>query len=53
MALKCGPAQTLMIEDALKRIVYRDGSQGLKAEKEKGLVPMGCESPFGDFPSGY
>ncbi|CAD7928214.1 unnamed protein product [Amoebophrya sp. A25] len=53
MALKCGPAQTLMIEDALKRIVYRDGSQSLKLEKEQGLVPMGAESPFGDFPAGY
>eukprot|EP00392_Amoebophrya_sp_AT5.2_P010821 g10888.t1 len=35
------------------KIVYRDGSRGLKLEKEKGLVPMGAESPFGDFPAGY
>eukprot|EP00391_Amoebophrya_sp_Ameob2_P011028 CAMPEP_0178990624 /NCGR_PEP_ID=MMETSP0795-20121207/5063_1 /TAXON_ID=88552 /ORGANISM="Amoebophrya sp., Strain Ameob2" /LENGTH=340 /DNA_ID=CAMNT_0020682217 /DNA_START=45 /DNA_END=1063 /DNA_ORIENTATION=+ len=49
----CGPAATLMLNDALMKIVYRDGSRGLKLEKEKGLVPMGAESPFGDFPAGY
>ena len=49
----CGPAQTLLIEDALKKLVYRDGSKSIRLEKEKGLIPMGAESPFGDFPDGY
>ncbi len=49
----CGPAQTLLIEDALKKIVYRDGSKSLTMEKKKGLIPVGAESPFGDFPPGF
>ncbi|CAD7927736.1 unnamed protein product [Amoebophrya sp. A120] len=53
MKQSCGPAATLMLNDALNKIVYRDGSKGLKLEKEKGLVPMGAESPFGNFPPGY
>jgi len=48
-----GPAQTLLIEDALKKIIYRDGSQNVKREKEAGLVPMGTDSVFGNFPAGY
>ncbi|CAD7927734.1 unnamed protein product [Amoebophrya sp. A120] len=55
MAVKqpCGPAATLMLNDALTRIIYRDGSRGLRHEKEQGLAPMGTESVFGDFPTGY
>lgn len=49
----CGPAQTLLIEDALKKIIYRDGSQSLKHEKQLGLVPQGTHSPFGNFPQEY
>jgi len=45
-------AGTLLIEDALKKIIHRDGSQSLKREKEKGLVPRGQHSCFGDFPPG-
>ena len=48
-----GPAQTLLIEDALKKMIYRDGSQSVKREKEAGLVPMGTDSVFGNFPDGY
>eukprot|EP00747_Dinoflagellata_sp_TGD_P219473 gnl/TRDRNA2_/TRDRNA2_91587_c0_seq2.p1 gnl/TRDRNA2_/TRDRNA2_91587_c0~~gnl/TRDRNA2_/TRDRNA2_91587_c0_seq2.p1 ORF type:complete len:310 (+),score=55.45 gnl/TRDRNA2_/TRDRNA2_91587_c0_seq2:68-997(+) len=44
------PAGTLLIEDALKKIIHRDGSQSLKREKERGLVPRGAHSCFGDFP---
>lgn len=48
-----GPAGTLLIEDALKKIIYRDGSKSLRAEKQRGLVPRGAHSCFGDFPSDY
>eukprot|EP00441_Pelagodinium_beii_P019746 CAMPEP_0197653794 /NCGR_PEP_ID=MMETSP1338-20131121/37151_1 /TAXON_ID=43686 ORGANISM="Pelagodinium beii, Strain RCC1491" /NCGR_SAMPLE_ID=MMETSP1338 /ASSEMBLY_ACC=CAM_ASM_000754 /LENGTH=303 /DNA_ID=CAMNT_0043229037 /DNA_START=66 /DNA_END=977 /DNA_ORIENTATION=+ len=48
-----GAAGTLLIEDALKKIVYRDGSKGQKAEKKKGMIPMGSHSVFGDFPQDY
>ena len=48
-----GPAQTLLVEDALKKIIFRDGSQSLRREKEMGLVPIGTDSPFGNFPAGY
>jgi len=47
------PAGTLLIEDALKKIVYRDGSKSLRVEKQKGLIPKGHHSVFGDFPPDY
>jgi len=47
------PAGTLIIEDALKKIVFRDGSRSIKKEKELGFVPQGASSPFGDFPPDY
>ncbi|CAD7928212.1 unnamed protein product [Amoebophrya sp. A25] len=55
MAVKqpCGPAATLMLEDALQKIIHRDGSKSLRKEKEMGLVPLGTQSPFGDFPENY
>jgi len=54
MAMKGpGPAGTLLIEDALKKLIYRDGSKDIKREKERGLVPPGAHSPFGDFPPDY
>lgn len=37
----CGPAQTLLIEDALKKIIYRDGSRSIKVEKQKGISCLG------------
>jgi len=40
----------MLIEDGLKKIIHRDGSKSLKSEKQKGLVPQGSASPFGDFP---
>ena len=45
-----GPASILMIEDALMKIIHRDGSKSLRRYKEQGLVPMGQHSCFGDFP---
>eukprot|EP00397_Hematodinium_sp_SG-2012_P015789 GEMP01016088.1.p1 GENE.GEMP01016088.1~~GEMP01016088.1.p1 ORF type:complete len:285 (+),score=57.64 GEMP01016088.1:118-972(+) len=48
-----GAAGALLIEDALKKIVYRDGSKSIKREKELRLVPQGADSPFGDFPKDY
>eukprot|EP00746_Dinoflagellata_sp_MGD_P009359 gnl/MRDRNA2_/MRDRNA2_119004_c0_seq1.p1 gnl/MRDRNA2_/MRDRNA2_119004_c0~~gnl/MRDRNA2_/MRDRNA2_119004_c0_seq1.p1 ORF type:complete len:296 (+),score=45.90 gnl/MRDRNA2_/MRDRNA2_119004_c0_seq1:62-949(+) len=47
------PAGTLLIEDALKKIIFRDGSKDVKREKERGLIPKGAHSPFGDFPADF
>jgi len=47
-----GPAGTLLIEDALKKIL-RDESGSIKVQKEKGLIPRGAHSVFGDFPSSH
>jgi len=44
------PAGTLLIEDALKKIIHRDGSKHIRVEKQKGLIPKGVHSCFGDFP---
>jgi len=43
----------LLIEDALKKLIYRDGSKDVKREKERQLIPPGAHSPFGDFPPDY
>jgi hypothetical protein len=48
-----GPAGTLLIEDALKKLIFRDGSKDIRREKERGLIPPGAHSPFGDFPPDY
>jgi len=48
-----GAATTLMIEDALTKIIHRDGSKGLKVQKSQRLVPQGVHSVFGDFPLDY
>eukprot|EP00440_Ansanella_granifera_P010998 gb/GFBE01011928.1/.p1 GENE.gb/GFBE01011928.1/~~gb/GFBE01011928.1/.p1 ORF type:complete len:298 (+),score=61.80 gb/GFBE01011928.1/:1-894(+) len=47
------PAGTLLIQDALNKIIYRDGSKGQRAEKRQGLIPMGSHSVFGDFPNDF
>lgn len=44
------PAGILLMEDALNRMMYKDGSRSLRAQKAKGLVPRGSHSCFGDFP---
>jgi len=54
MAMKGpGPAGTLLIEDCLKKMIYRDGSRDVRRQKERGLIPPGAHSPFGDFPPDY
>jgi len=40
----------MLVEDQLKKMIYRDGSKSLKREKLSGMVPLGTHSPFGDFP---
>eukprot|EP00931_Biecheleriopsis_adriatica_P073352 TRINITY_DN47655_c0_g1_i1.p1 TRINITY_DN47655_c0_g1~~TRINITY_DN47655_c0_g1_i1.p1 ORF type:complete len:364 (+),score=52.49 TRINITY_DN47655_c0_g1_i1:88-1092(+) len=47
------PAGTLMVEDALNKMIYRDGSRSLQTEKRRGLVPRGSHSCFGDFPPDF
>jgi len=47
------PAGTLLIEDVLNKIVHRDGSKGQKAEKKRGMIPMGSHSVFGDYPDDF
>eukprot|EP00747_Dinoflagellata_sp_TGD_P127696 gnl/TRDRNA2_/TRDRNA2_174440_c0_seq11.p2 gnl/TRDRNA2_/TRDRNA2_174440_c0~~gnl/TRDRNA2_/TRDRNA2_174440_c0_seq11.p2 ORF type:complete len:312 (-),score=56.30 gnl/TRDRNA2_/TRDRNA2_174440_c0_seq11:378-1217(-) len=39
-----------MVDDALTKMIYRDGSKSLRRQKENGLVPKGSHSLFGDFP---
>lgn len=48
-----GAAGTLLLEDALKKIIHRDGSKSYKVEKYKGMIPKGQHSCFGDFPADY
>jgi len=47
------PAQTLLIEDELKKMIFRDGGHSIKADKRRGLVPHGEHSLFGNFPADY
>jgi len=46
-------AGTLLIEDALTKMMHRDGSKSLKTQKLKRLVPYGTHSSFGDFPPDF
>jgi len=48
-----GAAATLMIDDALKKMVYRDGSKSLQTQKALGWVPRGNHSSFGNFPPSH
>jgi len=45
-----GAATTLMVDDALTKMIHRDGSKGVKSNKMKGFIPRGNHSCFGDFP---
>eukprot|EP00928_Gymnodinium_smaydae_P053536 TRINITY_DN37506_c0_g1_i1.p1 TRINITY_DN37506_c0_g1~~TRINITY_DN37506_c0_g1_i1.p1 ORF type:complete len:340 (-),score=83.54 TRINITY_DN37506_c0_g1_i1:65-988(-) len=47
------PAGTLLIEDALTKIIHRDGSKSVKLQKHIGRVPTGNHSSFGNFPPDY
>jgi len=44
---------TLMTEEALQRMIRKDGKVGSKYEKSVGLLPFGNHSLFGDFPADY
>jgi len=48
-----GPANILMLDDALTQMLHRDGSKGVKREKQTGHVFHGAHSLFGDFPEDY
>lgn len=43
-------AGTLLLDDALKGIIHRDGSKSYKRAKENGMITLGNHSCFGDFP---
>jgi hypothetical protein len=43
-------APQLLLDDALNKILYRDGSRSVKTQKKQGFVPKGSHCPFGDFP---
>jgi hypothetical protein len=45
-----GPASTLLIDDALQKIIHRDGSKSVKKQKYVGFVPHGAHGVFGDYP---
>jgi hypothetical protein len=45
-----GPAGTLLIEDALTKLIHRDGSKDVRKMKPQSLIPRGSHSLFGDFP---
>jgi len=45
-----GAAATLLIDDALKKIIYKDGSKSTKRLKHTGMLPRGNHSCFGNFP---
>eukprot|EP00439_Symbiodinium_sp_Y106_P006137 s6877_g1.t1 len=38
------------LPDTLNKMIYKDGSRGLRRDKERGLLPRGSHSCFGDFP---
>lgn len=43
-------AATLLIDDAMKKMIYRDGSKSYKLQKHLGNIPRGQHSSFGNFP---
>jgi len=45
-----GAASILLIDDTLKKMIYRDGSKSYKLQKFVGNIPRGQHSCFGDFP---
>jgi len=44
-------AATLILDDELRKILYKDGAKGPKAAKRNRMVPLGMHSTFGDFPT--
>jgi len=47
------PSATMMTEDTLNKIIHKDGSTSLRAQKMRGHLPLGSHSVFGDFPREY
>jgi hypothetical protein len=47
------PSASLLLDDALTKIIHRDGSKGQKAQKKAGMIPCGNHSLFGDYPPDY
>jgi hypothetical protein len=45
-----GAATTLILDDAMKKIIHRDGSKSYKLQKHLGMIPRGNHSSFGNFP---
>lgn len=45
-----GAASTLLIEDEMKKMIYKDGSRSYKRMKHIGMLPRGNHSSFGNFP---
>jgi len=45
-----GAASTLLIDDALQKMIHRDGSKSYKLAKHCDMLPRGTHSCFGDFP---
>lgn len=43
-------AATLMLDEALMKIIYRDGSKGMHHNKRERMLPLGRHSCFGDYP---
>jgi len=43
-------AATLILDDALNKMVHRDGSKSYKEGKRSGMLPLGNHCSFGDFP---
>lgn len=43
-------AATLILDDALMKMVHRDGSKSYKEGKRNRMLPLGSHSVFGDFP---
>jgi len=52
-AMPIGAATTLMIDEALIKMIHRDGSKGYKMSKFSGKIPRGQHSSFGNFPSSH
>eukprot|EP00933_Yihiella_yeosuensis_P041004 TRINITY_DN35432_c0_g1_i1.p1 TRINITY_DN35432_c0_g1~~TRINITY_DN35432_c0_g1_i1.p1 ORF type:complete len:337 (+),score=63.22 TRINITY_DN35432_c0_g1_i1:80-1090(+) len=51
--MPAAPGVILMAEDVLQRMICTDGSATLRAQKDKGFIPKGTHSVFGDFPAEY
>jgi len=43
-------ASTLLLDDALTKMIHRDGTRSYKQAKRDRMIPLGSHSSFGDFP---